>query len=638
MAPKANTKAKMVKPASDRVAKGRVAKSGSTSKTSKTKGKIPSPVAATSSRAGRPRKVPDVFNPDPTPAPRASAAKAAPTTKKTTGSAKALTPAQKAAITRANKAKTADKAAKATTKTTKERKTLPAKGPKEQKKAPAKKAAPTKGQLTPAQKAAITRANNKRKREEEAEAPAPSPAPKKVKAIPKGPVLTEPPTRRMDVYVFGEGSAGELGLGPKNSSLEVKRPRFNPNLASDKAGVVQLDAGAMHAVALTRDNKILTWGVNDDGALGRTTAWEGGVRDVDDPEPDLEELDEDDDSGLNPHESTPYEVNFSKVVLPEGTRWTQVVACDSATFALTDDGHVYGWGTFRGASGPLGFRPNSPEKQTTPVLIPEIKDITQLAAGANHILALHKSGRVYGWGAGDSNQLGRKIVERTQGASCLIPREFGLPKGVKNGIVKLGCGDNFSFALNKLGNVYAWGLNNFGQLGMEDEAGGEDAFIFKPQIVERLQGMTITEFGGGQHHSYWINADGDMLFAGRLDSSQSGLPASVISQLPEEHVLKGPNSAGDIITRAIWAPTKISNIEGAVVTAATSTEHCMAVTKEGRAWSWGFNENFQTGQGGEDDTVKEATMLDNKAVREVKITGAATGSQYGMLTAFVDDA
>lgn len=600
-------------------------------------GKISSPVSAyAAARPQRARKNSDLYAPIPSPpppAPKRAAAKKTPSTTKTGGGAKALTPAQKAAITRAsNKRKAApEPTTKSPAAAPKGRKTLQAKGPSAQK-ASAKKAAPAKSGLTPAQKGAITRENNKRKASELADAPAPAPAPKKVKVAAKGAVLNEPPTQKMDVYVFGEGSAGELGLGPKASSLEVKRPRFNPNLAADKTGVVQLVAAAMHAVALTHDNKILTWGVNDGGALGRKTLWEGGVRDVDEPEPDLEELDEDDDSGMNPHESTPTEVFWSKTELPEGTRWTQVAASDSATFALTDDGRVYGWGQFRGANGPIGFRPDGPEKQEYPVLIPELKEIIQIAAGGNHALALQKSGRVFAWGAGDSNQLGRKIVERTQGASCLIPREFGLPKGVKTGIVKVGCGDNFSFAIDKLGNVYAWGLNNFGQLGMKDFAGEEDAYVLKPKIVEALKDLNVKDFSGGSHHSYWITKGGDMLFAGRVDTFQSGLPPAEVEAMADGDVLRGPNSKGEIVVRAIIVPTKIHTVEGKVVTGGTHTEHCIAVTEGGKAWSWGFNTNYQVGQGATDE-ITQATVMDNKAIHDVKITGAASGAQYGMLTA-----
>ena len=155
-------------------------------------------------------------------------------------------------------------------------------------------------------------------------------------------VINKAPTQRLDVFVFGEGSSSELGLGTAKNAIDVKRPRLNPLLSAKDVGVVQIAAGGMHAAALTHDNKILTWGVNDSGALGRDTNWDGGLKDMDDN--DSEDSD-DSDSGLNPYESTPTQVPASN--FPEGTHFVKLSAGDSHTLALTDDGLVYGWGVFR---------------------------------------------------------------------------------------------------------------------------------------------------------------------------------------------------------------------------------------------------------------------------------------------------
>lgn len=180
---------------------------------------------------------------------------------------------------------------------------------------------------------------------------APKPTARKA-AVPKVPTLKIGPqinfasTQPLDIFVFGEGESGELGLGNKKSDgkkpVKVKRPRLHHLLPAQDVGVVQIACGGMHTVALTKDNKILTWGVNDQGALGRDTAWDGGVRDADadDSDDELEEFE-----NMNPVESTPAEVN-TKNIAP-GIKFVKVVASDSASFALTEDGRVYGWGTFR---------------------------------------------------------------------------------------------------------------------------------------------------------------------------------------------------------------------------------------------------------------------------------------------------
>ncbi len=142
---------------------------------------------------------------------------------------------------------------------------------------------------------------------------------------------------------MGANSGAELGLGPGVKSGNVRFLRLNPYL-SGPAGVVQVSLGAMHGVALTADNRILTWGVNDHGALGRDTTWEPPLVDADGSDDDDDE-DDDDGDELNPRESTPTQVDMSAV--PPDTVFTQVAAADNATFALTSTGRVYGWGTFR---------------------------------------------------------------------------------------------------------------------------------------------------------------------------------------------------------------------------------------------------------------------------------------------------
>ena len=193
--------------------------------------------------------------------------------------------------------------------------------------------------------------SNPRKRKNDGVGKTPDPPVKKVR-VSKQPVakvrakvaVNQRPSQRLDVYVFGEGSSSELGLGTAKTAIDVKRPRLNPLLSAKQKGVVHIVCGGMHVAALTHDNKILTWGVNDQGALGRDTTWEGGLKDMDDDDNDSNESDKS-DSGLNPAESNPTAIPESS--FPENTQFVKLAAGDSHTLALTDDGHVYGWGTFR---------------------------------------------------------------------------------------------------------------------------------------------------------------------------------------------------------------------------------------------------------------------------------------------------
>ncbi|EAW13314.1 RCC1-like domain-containing protein [Aspergillus clavatus NRRL 1] len=469
-----------------------------------------------------------------------------------------------------------------------------------------------------AKTASASTATKKRKAQEDDEGPALET--KKARVTKPRPVKTKPkvvinhaPTTRLNIYVCGEGSSGELGLGAEKNAVDVKRPRLNPHLPADRIGVVQVAVGGMHCVALTHDNKILTWGVNDQGALGRDTTWEGGYKDIDDNKDDADsDSDSDDDSGLNPYESTPTAIPSE--AFPSDTVFVEVAAGDSSSFALTDDGQVYGWGTFRSNDGILGFDAQH-KVQVSPTLIPSLKKIRHLACGDNHVLALDERGAVFSWGSGQQNQLGRRIIERNR-LNGLQPREFGLPKS----IVHIGCGAFHSFAVDKSGKVYAWGLNSFGETGIREGAGDDEAAIVHPTVVDSLSGKKITQLCGGAHHSLAVSDDGECLAWGRLDGYQTGLK---IDTLPADAVVKDERGR----PRILIDPTPVPGIKASLV--AAGSDHSIAIDTDGRAWSWGFSATYQTGQGTQDD-IEVATVVENTAVRGKKLIWTGAGGQFSV--------
>jgi len=65
--------------------------------------------------------------------------------------------------------------------------------------------------------------------------------------------------------------------------------------------------------------------------------------------------------------------------------------------------------------------------------------------------------------------------------------------------------------------------------------------------------------------------------------------------------------------------------------ATAESDHCIAITTDGQAYSWGFSANYQTGQGTDDD-VEEATLIDNTALRGKQMNWAGAGGQYSVIT------
>lgn len=144
----------------------------------------------------------------------------------------------------------------------------------------------------------------------EARAPAKRPATK--------PKLRHRPTTPLHVYVAGGADGRETGLdndfGDGGVSVPVRHPFFE--LQDD--AVVQVAVGQRHTAALTRDGAVLTWGCNDFYALGRETPSED-------------------------YERQPAAV---QALLNLNLDIVQVAVTDHATFALTSNGRVWGWGIF----------------------------------------------------------------------------------------------------------------------------------------------------------------------------------------------------------------------------------------------------------------------------------------------------
>lgn len=106
---------------------------------------------------------------------------------------------------------------------------------------------------------------------------------------------------------------------------------------------------------------------------------------------------------------------------------------------------------------------------------------------------------------------------RTQ---ALIPTQFGLPK---NQIKHIASRSYHSFAIDKAGKVYAWGLSNFGQTGLPGGAGEDDSLVLKPKVVQKLEGWEIEDVQGGTHHSVALTGEGEVLVWGRCDDGQMGV-------------------------------------------------------------------------------------------------------------------
>ncbi|GLC44085.1 hypothetical protein PLESTM_001554200 [Pleodorina starrii] len=488
----------------------------------------------------------------------------------------------------------------------------------------------------PKNKAATAKRGTKRRVEEEPseqEASEPEPAPAKEDsppppakeqpvakrrrvepkvAKPAKPVNLFPGQPALELFMFGTNSFGALGLGdPEDADdpdtrSQIPRPK---QPISEELKFVQVACGGMHSVGLTVDGDVYTWGVNDEGALGRKTSgtcWE--------KEPDANKGDSF-VPGLAP--------------LPDGIKALQVAAGDGFTFAVGTDGCLYGCGHFKDEVGALsGFTPDVKMQGLFKLVWrPEsLRDrIKKLEAGARHAVLLTNRGDVLTWGSGSQGQLGRvkpyhQDSEHQPTAGVLFHPTLvsHLPFALGNTpAVDVACGAYSTFVIGKNGDVAAWGLNNSGQLGVPKES-EEDNIKWEPVSVDSLK--DVLRIAGGEQHSLALTKKGVLLSFG----------AATYGMLGRRDV--DTNTANIVHPD----PKPVDGLpEGAKVEAiAAGTNVSACTTADGDAWFWGSNTNLQLAKGTDDD---DETLP--KKMGRVKVFGyrrihfVCFGGQHGALLA-----
>lgn len=411
------------------------------------------------------------------------------------------------------------------------------------------------------------------------------------------------------VIVFGSGDCGQLGMG--EDVVSCPRPKRHP-FFEDKE-IVRLSAGGLHTLALSRHGKVYSWGCNDEKALGHAAE----------------------------------EFTVSQVHGLEQEFVVQVTCGDSISAALTADGKIFTWGTFRDSKGVIGVKSgvkhgNESKKSIrklkskklslsshdmeisssssvsssvmassvssmpmtseidlpppaddlnldhfhiVPTLLAELSHliVTQIAAGSNHILALTCEGEVYAWGCGEQGQLGRRILERHKLLALHPTRITPRRHRQHGGIVKMICGSYHSFLLARDGTVFAVGLNNFGQLGLDDH---EDRIVPEAIPAETWSGQTIVDLAAGEHHSMALSSTGSVFVFGRADFGQMGI--------------EGMNTSARAHPKPILNPS----IKAAKQITAGSNHNLVITTSDRKQiYSWGYGEMGQLGHDEEADEL-----------------------------------
>jgi alpha-tubulin suppressor-like RCC1 family protein len=274
--------------------------------------------------------------------------------------------------------------------------------------------------------------------------------------------------------------------------------------------------------------------------------------------------------------------------------------------------HLMGWGYNR--RGQLGL--GHSESQDKPVVVDVqkwgiVSRITQIHCGGMSSYIVTENHDVFAFGSNSKGQLGIGEGGGRQKTPVKIKRLSG--KYVKN--ISAGYDHCVAMVRNLAGilEVYSWGANGFGQLGL-----GHNVDTDKPTYVSaftKLQPHSVT--CGGQHT---IAVTGDSVWSmGRNDYGQLGL--SYCSSL---------NSV-------VAEPTKISFLSHATTPKTTKyvacgAQHTLFILKNGELLGCGRNDSGQLGLGHLEEAISKPTwILTEKMLNNNRVIGV-TASDHTIVS------
>ncbi|XP_037335571.2 RCC1 and BTB domain-containing protein 1 isoform X2 [Pungitius pungitius] len=221
----------------------------------------------------------------------------------------------------------------------------------------------------------------------------------------------------------------------------------------------------------------------------------------------------------------------------------------------TEDGQLFAWG--HNSYSQLGNGTTNQGLSPLPVAInPLNKKVKEVACGSHHSVALTLDGEVFAWGYNNCGQIGSGSTANQPG-----PRKV---TGCLQGKTAVGitCGQTSSMALVDNGEVYGWGYNGNGQLGI-----GNNGNQLTPCRLAALQGMCMQQVVSGYSHCLALTDEG-LLYA---------WGANTYGQL-------GTGNKSNHLSPVLIMAEKERIVE---VAACHSTHTSAAKTQSGQVYMWG---------------------------------------------------
>jgi alpha-tubulin suppressor-like RCC1 family protein len=334
------------------------------------------------------------------------------------------------------------------------------------------------------------------------------------------------------VWTWGFNSVGELGDKTSTGPGKCALGPCSTVPVSVLGGATAIAGGYDHSLAVLSNGAVRAWGANEFGQLGANT-------------------------GTTVCGKGPAATPCSTVPFGVG-KLGQVVAVAAGihfSLALMSNGTVWAWGENQfgqlGQGGTLG--PSTCDGMScgpTPLGVSGLTNVTAIAAGGDHALALLSNGTVMAWGLNGDGQLGDG-TSTGPSTSCFdqapcdpTPALVTTPTGSPlSNVEAIAAGDAFSLALVRftagVTHVDAWGYNGEGQLGTGSTTGPltcgiSDPCSPYPAPVSGLSGTeTAIAASGDAAQALALESDGDVAAWGDNEYGQAGSACGTFCPSPK---------------------------------------------------------------------------------------------------------
>ena len=258
-----------------------------------------------------------------------------------------------------------------------------------------------------------------------------------------------------DLWMWGNNASGQLGNGqdgadeslaaPINITQQVGNPIYDVEIA-------KIQLGYNFSGAIDVNGNLWMWGHNDNGQLGNEA------------------------SGTDVISNVPINITAQTGIELEGATMSEISFGYQISAAIDTNDDFWIWG-----GGIADVVPDNMTESGSSTTI-EGETIVQLSTGYNHVAAIDSDNDLWLWGNNAYGQLGNKSTTNSSDPINLTEGVETDPLYEKN-ITQVSLGGWHSLALTDEGEIYSWGLNEYGQLGNGDsglDTSGNKKYVDEP--------------------------------------------------------------------------------------------------------------------------------------------------------------